>query len=232
MQVESLRSRFDPEKTFNARKTIYKALENSQKLEHEILRGISAKSIEAKQSILQIVSGWLMSVDSENQRKKALEMGKVSGMDLSLWINLQAEAAVLEADLTAKQKLKSEAEASYSNMAPLGFISGWLADAEEERKIKEKKAHFLVCKAQMEVAAQKLAKNISSRQSFGEEFIKKSLQNIAALISCEDVGPKIQDQLNDLALHMKNNWVLLKMRQTKFIESIKIQVAELDRNYE
>lgn len=230
MQVENYRSQFDHEKTFNARKFIYKSLEQAQKLEHETIKGISAKSIETKRAILLLISEWLTALKSENKSRIA-EMSNVTGMDLTTWTKLQIEAVALQSDLAQKLKARIEAEKAYDAAAPLGFVSSWFADGKEEANIKTKKSDFQSCKAQAEHASQKLENNISARQAFGETFINKALQNMSALVKCADVGPSIQKQLDDLALHMKNSWVLLKGNQTKHLDAIKLQVAELDRNY-
>ncbi len=199
---------YDPLAAFNARRTIYLAMIESQRLEHAALKRMAMLVKKHKEQLLIHMSHWLLSQESEIYSDEVM---RLSNCSMKYWCTLQTNTKRLSSDIVQAAAAHDIADSAYRAAAPMGYIglgiiNEWTADEERRSQIAALKAKKDGIWRQVQQIRGKIADNDSARKQFGKRFLRGCLNNIVELEKSRIFGPQVFGLCRLIRHDLQNEW--------------------------
>ncbi len=207
----------DFEQTYLHRKAVYRAIQQSQKVESEIAERIGKIAVRGKQELLLLLSAWLLELTSMafvTEEEKA-ELQGMTQVSLEQWVQLQSVAKQIENDLKGAETAEKAAIGAFQKEAPFGSANKLFAAGERKVKIQGLQDDAAMKQKHRESLVIALRQNTAKRQDIGEQFFRGCLTQLDKLSSSRTFGKEATTILNRMTTEISKTWAGHQKQQTE-----------------
>ena len=220
---------YDAQKAFNQRRQIYLAVQEIQRLEHEVFKRISDSTTKRKRELLEILSAWLLDQKSESPNHRQVEM--LSGCPMRTWLDLQRASVPLQDEVNRCTAEARVAENEYNTAAPLRIVSEWTADGERKTHLQQLAATKNLKIANRDMATRRMDENIEARQVFAKQFLRGCLSELGQLSTTNVFGERARRVVGELATAVADEWRNHVQANSAAVASIENNIQQLRQIY-
>ena len=215
----------DFEETYLHRRSVYRAVQQSQKSESLIAERIYQFAVLGKRELLLLLSAWLLGLDAVKgfSGVERAEMEQVTSISFDDWIKLQGVAAQLGRDIIEAEARDQESKAALQEKTPYGVATVLFTDAESKTKIRTLQQSVAGTQKHREGLATALRQNEAKRRSLGEAFFRDCLSHLDLLAKTQALGNAVTAIIGRMNYDINAVWLQHQKQQTEEF----VQMAEL-----